>query len=113
MHESLRISAEQLGVRGEAQEVLHANGAAAALAQFGRKVFLRAVVEVSNYCRENCVYCGMRRENQTLTRFRAQHDQLAELLIEHRPPSITDFNIQTGEDPVAGPEGGLPLFPAP
>jgi len=112
MHESFRISAELLGLRGEAQEVLHANAAAAALAQFGRKVFLRAVVEVSNYCRENCVYCGMRRDNQTLTRFRAQYHQLVELLIHHRPPSVTDLNIQTGEDPVAVREVVIPLIQA-
>ncbi len=102
--------AEALEARGEAQEYLHACGAAAAAAGFGRRVFLRAVVEVSNYCRENCLYCGMRRENRALSRFRAAHDQLAELLIHHRPASITDVNIQTGEDPIAVREVVLPLI---
>ena len=32
--------------------------------------FVRGVVEVSNYCRENCHYCGMRRDNKSLDRAR-------------------------------------------
>jgi biotin synthase len=77
--------------------------------RFSRQVFLRGVVEVSNFCRENCAYCGMRRDNRNLHRFRARHEQLAELLIHHRPSSITDVNIQSGEDPVAAREVVLPL----
>jgi biotin synthase len=71
---------------------------------------VRAVVEVSNFCRENCAYCGMRRDNRTLARYRAQHEQIAELLIEQRPASVTDVNIQSGEDPVAVREVVLPLI---
>lgn len=78
--------------------------------RFGRRAFVRAVVEVSNFCRENCEYCGMRRDNKSLSRFRGQVEQLAELIIEHRPPSVTDLNIQTGEDPVAVREVVLPLI---
>ena len=71
---------------------------------------MRAVVEVSNFCRENCGYCGMRRDNRHLARYRARPEQIAELLIEHRPVSVTDVNIQTGEDPVAVREVVLPLI---
>lgn len=98
-----------LAARGQAQEALHARAVSAATAQFGRRVFLRAVVEVSNYCRENCSYCGMRRDNRQLKRFRAEQDRLAELLIHHRPASITDVNIQMGEDPVAVRKVVIPL----
>jgi biotin synthase len=77
--------------------------------RFNRRIFLRGVVEVSNFCRENCAYCGMRRDNRNLQRYRARHEQLAEMLVDHRPPSITDVNIQSGEDPVAAREVVLPL----
>lgn len=99
-----------LNARGKAQTAFHARAANAALEQFGRQVFLRGVVEVSNFCRENCQYCGMRRDNRALTRYRATHDQLAELLVHHRPASITDVNIQAGEDPVVVREVVLPLI---
>ena len=97
---------------GAAQERFHQEAAGAAQAQFGRKVFVRAVVEVSNFCRQNCSYCGMRRENRELERFRADHEQLAELILEHRPASVTDLNIQAGEDPKAVREVVVPLIRA-
>jgi len=103
-------STRELTQNGSGQAALHERAAAAARAQFGRHVFVRAVVEVSNFCRQNCHYCGMRRDDRTLHRFRAQADQLAELLIAHRPACVTDVNIQAGEDPVAVREIVLPLI---
>jgi biotin synthase len=108
--ESSWNSAEWLTARGASQDLLHSRASAAAEDHFGRQVFIRGVVEVSNFCRENCQYCGMRRDNRSLSRFRAQHDQLAELLIHHRPASITDINFQTGEDPLAVRQVVLPLI---
>lgn len=100
----------ELALNGEAQQAFHGRAADATRREFGRKVFVRAVVEVSNFCRENCAYCGMRRDNRELKRFRARHDQLAEMLIHHRPASVTDINLQAGEDPVAVREIVLPLI---
>jgi len=98
-----------LGVSGARQAALHVEAAARAREVFGRTVFVRGVVEVSNYCRENCHYCGMRRDHRTLDRYRADLDELAELLVHHRPASLTDVNIQSGEDPVAARDVVLPL----
>lgn len=100
---------ELLHARGEEQKVFHESAAKAAKSHFGPSVFVRAVVEISNYCRENCVYCGMRRSNKALKRFRIHADQLAESLIHHRPASVTDVNIQAGEDPIAVREVAIPL----
>jgi biotin synthase len=100
---------EDLTRTGAAQESFHRAALRTTQAHFGRKVFVRAVVEVSNFCRQNCTYCGMRRDNRSLERFRANHEALAELIFEHRPPSVTDINIQAGEDPKAVREVVLPL----
>jgi len=51
----------------------------------------------------------MRRDNRALTRYRLAADELAELIIHHRPAAITDIDIQAGEDPVAVREVVLPL----
>src|SRR5687767_1633637 len=110
MSHAFTVSRELLRLKGREQENLHERAAAAAIAEFGRKVFVRAVVEVSNYCRENCVYCGMRRDNKALARHRANPERIAELIIEHRPESVTDINIQTGEDPIAVREVVVPLI---
>jgi biotin synthase len=105
-------NAELLQTRGEAQTIFHQRAAQTARKHFENRVFVRAVVEVSNFCRENCSYCGMRRDNRNLLRYRANYEELAELLIHHRPPSVTDVNIQAGEDPVAVREVVLPLIRA-
>jgi biotin synthase len=98
--------------RASAQQSLHEQAAHAARASFGRQVFVRGVVEVSNFCRENCAYCGMRRDNRTLVRHRARVEQLTEVILGCRPKSITDINIQAGEDPVVVREVVLPLIAA-
>lgn len=95
---------------GPRQAALHERAAGLTRARFGSRVFVRAVVEISNYCRENCAYCGMRRDHRTLARDRASVEELAALLLEHRPPSVTDVNLQAGEDPVAARQIALPLI---
>jgi biotin synthase len=94
----------------EPQDAFHARAARARDAVFGRQVFVRGVVEVSNYCRQNCHYCAMRRDNRQLMRYRLAADEVADLIIHHRPASITDIDIQAGEDPVAVREVVLPLM---
>lgn len=101
--------ADLIAPNGE-QAALHERAAAATRERFGRDVFVRGVVEISNYCRENCHYCGMRRSNRGLDRFRAQSDALADILLNHLPECVTDINLQAGEDPIAAREVALPLI---
>jgi biotin synthase len=76
---------------------------------FGRQVFVRGVMEASNFCRQNCNYCGMRRDNRDLKRFRLELGQLREVIRQGLPEVITDLNLQTGEDTVGIREVILPL----
>jgi biotin synthase len=110
MLQSQLFDAGLLRTNGSAQQELHVRAAALAREQFGNKVFVRAVVEISNFCRENCEYCGMRRDNKSLARYRAHFEDLADLLINHRPQSVTDVNLQAGEDPVAIRDVAIPLI---
>jgi biotin synthase len=106
----IRNAAALLRANGSAQEILHEQARCMREERFGNRVFVRGVIEVSNFCRENCAYCGMRRDNRALHRYRLSLEPLRELLINHRPASITDLNIQTGEDPIALREIVLPLI---
>jgi biotin synthase len=92
------------------REQLHAQGGTVRNEVFGEKVFVRGVLEVSNFCRENCNYCGMRRDNRSLHRYRLSLDSLRALVQEGFPSIVTDLNIQTGEDPVGIREVVLPLI---
>ena len=111
-HSQDGLSLIDLLARNGEQTSLHERAAQAARKHFGNEVFVRAVVELSNFCRENCHYCGMRRDNRALERYRATADQLGELLLNHLPESVTDINLQAGEDPVAVREVAIPLIKA-
>src|SRR3974377_912450 len=78
-------SLHALMTHGARQLPLHQPAAATTWAKFGRQVFVRGVVEVSNFCRENCQYCGMRRDNNELDRYRARLEDLVEILVHERP----------------------------
>jgi biotin synthase len=107
---SLPPSSLHFTAREEDLAALEARAGALRDEVFGRQVFVRGVVEVSNFCRQNCNYCGMRRDNRDLHRFRLQLDLLRELVRHGLPDVITDLNIQTGEDVIGDREIVLPLI---
>ena len=95
MNQFVLPTAELLHSRGEAQTALHERAAQLTRSRFGQTVFVRAVVEISNFCRENCLYCGMRRSNRALKRFRAKHEQLADPGNGYRRGLRTGANLVT------------------
>lgn len=107
---SLPISAHPFTSIGHEESVLEQNARALRDEVFGREVFVRGVIEVSNFCRQNCRYCGMRRDNRNLKRFRVELDLLRDLVRHHLPEVITDLNIQAGEDTVGDRQIVLPLI---
>ena len=76
---------------------------------FGPAVFVRGVIEASNFCRQNCNYCGMRRDNRDLQRFRVELETLRDVVRRGIPGIVTDLNVQTGEDAVGVREVVIPL----
>jgi len=99
-----------LQARGITQAGLHEEARYAAEAVFKDRVFIRGVIEISNYCRQNCHYCGMRRDHRGLERYRIPYERLAEAVLERRPAYVTDLNLQAGEDTKAVREIALPLI---
>ncbi len=65
----------------------------------GKKVFLRGLIEVSNYCVQNCLYCGIRRDNQNVVRYRMEEEQILSLIREGFQRGFRTFVLQGGEDP--------------
>lgn len=101
---------ELISARHTDQAHWHERGGDCRTNVWGAKAFVRAVVEVSSYCRQNCSYCGMRRDNKSLSRYRLEADLLRQLILEDLPPSVTDINLQAGEDPVVVREIVIPLI---
>lgn len=66
---------------------------------YGRKIFLRALIEISNVCVQNCYYCGLRRDNQKLERYRLSPDEILATVDEGLELGFGTIVLQGGEDP--------------
>ena len=62
--------------KDNAVKYLHAKAREAVEAVYGDKIFLRGLVEITSFCRNNCNYCGIRRSNNTLPRYRMTFDEI-------------------------------------
>lgn len=99
-----------LKLSGAEQRRFHRQAEEARNAHFGNRVFVRGVVEISNFCRENCGYCAMRRDHTGLNRYRLSADEILNEVMPGLPDFVTDLNLQAGEDPVAVREIAIPLL---
>ena len=70
-----------------------------AQASFGKGVYVRALVEISSYCRNNCLYCGLRFGNRDARRYRLSREQVLECCREGAAMGFNTFVLQGGEDP--------------
>ena len=43
---------------------------------FGNKIYIRGLIEFTNYCHNNCYYCGIRRDNKNITRYRLTKEDI-------------------------------------
>ena len=64
---------------------------------FGRKVFLRGLCEISNHCKNNCYYCGIRRDC-AITRYRLSPAEILAALRRGYSMGFRSFVLQGGED---------------
>ena len=64
----------------------------------GIKVKLAALLEFSNYCRCNCLYCGLRRDNVGLRRFRLSDEIILDTVKKAKELGFSQIVLQSGED---------------
>lgn len=64
----------------------------------GDEVHLRGVIEFSNFCDENCMYCGLREDNFSLSRYRMTPEEIIETAKEISNSGIKTIVLQSGED---------------
>jgi len=64
-------------------------------------ISLRAVIEFSNYCINNCIYCGMRRDNVNLSRYRMSGEEIVDAAREVKNKNISTIFLQSGCDPAS------------
>jgi len=64
----------------------------------GDAVHLRGLIEFSNICRRNCLYCGLRHDNRHLLRYRMDEDTIISLAIRAKEMGYRTVVLQSGED---------------
>ena len=66
---------------------------------YGDEVYIRGLIEFTNYCRNNCYYCGIRRDNKNVRRYRLNKDEILACCEEGYGLGFRTFVLQGGEDP--------------
>lgn len=67
-------------------------------AHYHKQVFLRGLIEISNYCKNDCLYCGIRRSNRSVSRYRLSENQILEICRQGYESGFRTFVLQGGED---------------
>ena len=66
---------------------------------YGKEVYLRGLIEFTNYCKNNCYYCGIRRGNANAERYRLSEDLILSCCDMGYELGFRTFVLQGGEDP--------------
>lgn len=78
-------------LRQQAQQV--------AVDNFGHGIFVRGLVEVTNVCRNDCLYCGIRKSNPHIDRYMLTHDEVMQCCQQGHDIGFHTFVLQGGELP--------------
>lgn len=89
---------ELLKAEGTQKEVLFKAADNVRKNTVGDDVHLRGLIEFSNYCKQNCLYCGLRRDNKKVTRYRLEPDKIIDFARNASELGYKTVVLQSGED---------------
>ncbi|MBO7354645.1 MAG: [FeFe] hydrogenase H-cluster radical SAM maturase HydE, partial [Lachnospiraceae bacterium] len=67
-------------------------------AVFGNAIYTRGLIEISSICKNNCLYCGIRRDNRQAERYRLSKEEILSCADEGYGLGFRTFVLQGGED---------------
>lgn len=65
---------------------------------YGNRVFIRGLIEFTNYCKNDCYYCGIRRSNKKAARYRLTKEDILDCCRQGYELGFRTFVLQGGED---------------
>lgn len=83
----------------EADKYLAKKARAAREAVYGKDIYVRALIEFTNYCKNDCYYCGIRRSNKKAHRYRLSEEEILSCCATSYAAGYRTFVLQGGEDP--------------
>ena len=72
---------------------------------FGNRIYIRGLIEFSNYCKNDCFYCGIRHGNSHAERYRLTKEEILNCCDQGYSLGFRTFVLQSGEDPYFTEEG--------
>lgn len=87
-----------LGAEGDKLKELYQSADRVRAKYLGDIVHLRGIIEFSNFCQCNCKYCGLRRDNFNLKRYRLSPDEIVEMAVQAGELGYKTLVLQSGED---------------
>ena len=110
-----RLTAEEFrrlleGSDEESDALLREKAVARRKAVYGNAVFVRGLIEISSYCKNDCLYCGIRRSNRNADRYRLTEEQILTCADEGYALGFRTFVLQGGEDAYFTDERLVPLL---
>ena len=98
------ITREQLALLLETTDAgdiafLHERARKTADAIYGKQVFIRGLIEFTNYCKNDCIYCGIRKSNRKAERYRLTEEEILSCCANGYELGFRTFVLQGGEDP--------------
>ena len=82
----------------ETTEILKNEAVSIRRSIYGNDVYVRGLIEISNICRNDCLYCGIRRSNKNVRRYRLTREQILACAEEGWRLGFRTFVLQGGED---------------
>ena len=80
------------------EELLYQNAREVREDNYGKDVYIRGLLEISNYCRRDCLYCGIRASNKECQRYRLNREQILDCAETGYDLGFRTFVMQGGED---------------
>ena len=77
---------------------------------YGNKIYVRGLIEFTNYCKNDCYYCGIRRSNQNAQRYRLTEEDILECCRQGYELGFRTFVLQGGEDGFLQMTGSYRLY---
>lgn len=77
---------------------------------YGKEVYLRGLIEFTNYCKNDCLYCGIRRSNKNAERYRLTEEQILNCCEVGYKLGFRTFVLQGGEDAYFNDDVLVPLI---
>ena len=85
-------------LKDEKEDILYERADKLRKEYVGDEVHLRGLIEFSNICRNNCMYCGIRKDNPLLKRYRMSPEELVETARRAAAIGFKTIVMQSGED---------------